>query len=268
VKILPYHCNNGRFHNNAFQQACQDARQQLTFCGVNAHFQNGVAKRAIQDLLKSTSKQLLHARAHWPEAIHLALWPYTLHINLPVLEDGTSRLELFSSICVVSNMKYVYTLGYPVFALQNTLASGNQLPCWSPHARLGLNLGPNPMHAMNIYLVLNLVTGCISPQYHCRFDDFFETACHGAPDLSGTICWQQLANLYPAKTTFSKVSTPKQHSIISLETPFEEESHTMSKLVFGPNTYNTTSDLQHLRCGFAGVREHLHFSANLGFSHN
>jgi hypothetical protein len=27
VKILHYHCNNGQFHNNAFQQACHDARQ-------------------------------------------------------------------------------------------------------------------------------------------------------------------------------------------------------------------------------------------------
>jgi hypothetical protein len=47
VKILHYHCNNGRFHDNAFQQACHEARQQLTFCGVNAHFQNGIAERAI-----------------------------------------------------------------------------------------------------------------------------------------------------------------------------------------------------------------------------
>jgi hypothetical protein len=42
-KILHYHCDNGRLHSNAFQQACHVARQQLTFCGVNAHFQNGIA---------------------------------------------------------------------------------------------------------------------------------------------------------------------------------------------------------------------------------
>jgi hypothetical protein len=47
VKILHYHYNNGSFHNNASQQACHDARQQLTLCGVNAHFQNGIAKQAI-----------------------------------------------------------------------------------------------------------------------------------------------------------------------------------------------------------------------------
>jgi hypothetical protein len=104
VKILHYHCNNGCFHDNVFRQACHKARQQLTFCGVNAHFQNGIAKQAIQDLSESARKQLLHARACWPEAVHFALWPYALqnaaflHNNLPVLEDGTSRLELFSSI--------------------------------------------------------------------------------------------------------------------------------------------------------------------------
>jgi hypothetical protein len=98
------------------------------------------------------------------------------------------------------------------------------------------------MHARNVYLVLNLVTGCVSPQYHCCFDDFFKTTHHGAPDASGTIFWQQLANLDCAKMTLSEMSMPKQHSIISSETLSEEESHTMSKSIFKPNTFDTTSD--------------------------
>jgi hypothetical protein len=69
------------------------------------------------------------------------------------------RLGLFSSLRVGSNMKHVHTFGCPVFALQNALASGNQLPHWSPRACLGLNFGPSPMHARNLYLVLNLVIG-------------------------------------------------------------------------------------------------------------
>jgi hypothetical protein len=56
VKVLHYHCDNRLFHNNAFQQACHEARQQLTFCGVNAHFQHGIAERAIRDLLESARK--------------------------------------------------------------------------------------------------------------------------------------------------------------------------------------------------------------------
>jgi hypothetical protein len=134
VRILHYHCDNGRFQDNTFKQACHEARQQLTFCGVNAHFQNGIAERSIRDLSESARKQLLHARACWPQAVHFALRPYALrnaallHNTLPVLEDGTSRLELFSSIHVGSNMKHVHTFGCPVFALQNALASGKSLP--------------------------------------------------------------------------------------------------------------------------------------------
>ncbi len=75
VKILHYHCNNGRFADNAFKQSCEQSRQQLTFCGVNAHFQNGIAERAIRNLSESARKQLLHARARWPAAVHLSLWP-------------------------------------------------------------------------------------------------------------------------------------------------------------------------------------------------
>jgi hypothetical protein len=104
VHIVHYHCDNGQFANNAWKQSCEASRQQLTFCGMNAHFQNGNAEHAIWDLLGSASKQLLHARACWPAVVHFALWPYTLrnaallHNKLPVLEDGTLRLELFSSI--------------------------------------------------------------------------------------------------------------------------------------------------------------------------
>jgi hypothetical protein len=134
IKIQHYHSNSGKFSNNVFKQACHEQRQQLTFCGINAHFQNGIAKQAICNLLESAHKQLLHACACWPQAVHFALWPYALcnttllHNSLPVLEEGTSRLELFSSIRVGCNMKHVHTFGCPVFALQNALASRNQLP--------------------------------------------------------------------------------------------------------------------------------------------
>jgi hypothetical protein len=217
VKILHYHCDNGRFKDNAFKQACEDARQRLTLCGVNAHFQNGIAERAICDLAASAHKQLLHAQAHWPAAVHLALWPYALRNaallfnTLPVLEGGSSRLELFSSICVGANMKHMHTFGCPVFALNNVLALGKSIPRWSPRARIGLNLGPSPLHARNVYLVLNLHTGLVSPQYHCRFDDFFETTRQGSPEVSDTITWQKLANLDRAYDILQNVLQPILH---------------------------------------------------------
>ena len=137
-----------------------------------------------------------------------------------MLEDCTSSLELFSSIRVGSNMKHVHTFGCPVFALQNALASGKSLPRWSPCACLGLNLGPSPMHARNVYLVLNRITGCVSLQYHCCFDNFFETTTtrHGGPDVSGIICWQQLAGKDRTTAILSEVSTPTPHSVMYPET--------------------------------------------------
>ncbi len=65
---------------------------------------------------------------------------------------------------------------------------------------------------------------------------------HGAPDVSGTICWQRLANLDRANTALSEVSMPNQHSVMYSGTPSDEEPHTMSNPVFNPNTFDTTSD--------------------------
>ncbi len=162
-------------HENLMAQATA----KLTFCGVNAHFQNGIAKQAIHDLSESAQKQLLHAHQRWPQAVSTALWPYTLcHTAylgnvLPILLDGQLRLELFSSIKVGINMRFLHTFGCPVYALSNELASNKAVPRWDPRARLGLNLGLSPTHARNVHLVLSLTTGLVSPQFHLCFDDFF-----------------------------------------------------------------------------------------------
>jgi len=92
-------------------------------------------------------------------------------------------------------MKDFHAFACPVFALQNALAGGNTLPRWSPQARLGLKLGPSPSHARIINLVLSLTTGLFLPQYHCNFDDFFETTEHGMSEAPSSGIWQQLAGL-------------------------------------------------------------------------
>jgi hypothetical protein len=102
VRIQHYHYDNRGFANNAFKQSLKASCQWLTFCGVSAHFQNGITKRTIQDLWESTRKQLLQACACWPTVVYFVLWPYALH-NAALLHnssvlDGTSKLELFSSI--------------------------------------------------------------------------------------------------------------------------------------------------------------------------
>jgi hypothetical protein len=50
VKIKHYHADNGRFAENAFMSHVAKSGQTISFCGVNAHFQNGKAERRIRTL--------------------------------------------------------------------------------------------------------------------------------------------------------------------------------------------------------------------------
>lgn len=108
------------------------------YCGVNAHFKNGMAERAIEDITEQTRTMLLHAKTRWPPAIHLSLWPYAMRTAVhlfntaPVLEEWTFRIEKISGIKVGFRMKDIHSFGCPVFALQNNLAAGNKIPKWSP----------------------------------------------------------------------------------------------------------------------------------------
>jgi hypothetical protein len=44
-----------------------------------------------------------------------------------------------------------------------------------PRARVGIYLGKSPRHARNVGLVLDPMTGMVSPQFQLRFDNAFET---------------------------------------------------------------------------------------------
>jgi len=80
VTIKHYHANNGRFADNAFCLDLQANNQTITFCGVNAHWQNGVAEKCIRNLTENARAMLLFAQRRWPDAISPNLWPYALHM--------------------------------------------------------------------------------------------------------------------------------------------------------------------------------------------
>ena len=185
VKIQHYHADNGRFVDKLFIEDIRSQNQQITYCGVNAHFQNGVAEKRIRDLQDLTRTAMLHASARWPRAFSPHLWPYALRcvnevlILVPKRMDGKSAWQIFTGTAINTDKKLFHPFGCPVYILDNKLQAGMKIHKWHTRARVGLYLGSSPMHANTVSLVLNLITGLVSPQFHIKFDESFETV----PDL-------------------------------------------------------------------------------------
>ena len=58
VTVKHYRADNGRFVNHVATN-----RQSISYCGVNAHFQNGMAEKRIRDLQNQTTTMLMHAES-------------------------------------------------------------------------------------------------------------------------------------------------------------------------------------------------------------
>ena len=71
VIIKSYCSDNGRFSDNHFKKPCKASHQNLPFCGVGAHHQNGIDEHHIGILTNTACTILLHATKMWPEAITL-----------------------------------------------------------------------------------------------------------------------------------------------------------------------------------------------------
>ena len=135
VRVLHYHANNGRFADTLFLRDIDEQRQEISYCGVNAHFQNGVAEKRIRDLQDMTHTALLHdASARWPSTMSNCLWPYALQmandalISSPRRLDGRSAVSVFSRADVSPKLIAFRPFGCPVYALSNELAAGQGLP--------------------------------------------------------------------------------------------------------------------------------------------
>jgi GAG-pre-integrase domain len=181
VKIRHYHADNGRFAENAFMNHIDKSNQTISFCGVNAHFQNGRAERRIRTLQDLARCQLLHAKIRWPTAISTCLWPYAVKNVVDILNDTpnkfekVSRTELFAKTEVRPNLRHHHHFGVPVYVLDDKAQAGFKLSKWVACARIGIYLGISPRHSRSVALVLNPKTGHVSPQFHIRFDDVFKT---------------------------------------------------------------------------------------------
>ena len=134
VRIWHYHCDNSRFADRSFMEDVHKAGQTITFCGVGAHHQNGVAERHICNITKGASTMLLHAAHQWPKTITSNLWPQALkHATniknaLPRKRKTQSPISLFSNTTIEPNIKHINPFGCHVYILQVPLQTGAPFP--------------------------------------------------------------------------------------------------------------------------------------------
>eukprot|EP00978_Attheya_sp_CCMP212_P001535 scaffold3163_cov60-Attheya_sp.AAC.5 len=100
-QIKGYHANNGRYAEADFRVDAESLGQQVTYCGVGAHHQNGLAENTVKQF--TLKGRLLHAKRHWPEAITTILWPFALkagvkaHNDFKLDADGKAPIQKFST---------------------------------------------------------------------------------------------------------------------------------------------------------------------------
>ena len=184
VTVKSYLADNAPFGNTKFVDAVKHAGQSLSFSGVGAHHQNGVAERGVRTVTSWARTMMLHAVLHWPEHAHdLSLWPFALNHaiwlwnNLPKRGSFIAPLELFTGTVfpTLAHLHRSHVWGCPVYVLDPKIQDGKKLPKWSPRARRGQYLGVSPDHSSRVGLILNISTGYVSPQYHVVYDDLFSS---------------------------------------------------------------------------------------------
>lgn len=204
TKIKAYRADNHPFAAEEFVQDTKLEHQTVTYSGVGAHHQNGVAERGLQTITTWARAMMMHQLIHWPDQFDAALWPFAmdhavyLWNNMPKNRNGHTPAELFSGTTTYDDdaITRARIWGCPAYVLDPTLQDGKKLPKWKPRSRIGVYLGVSPTHASTVGRILHPSTGHISPQYHVVYDELFQTVPgHIVDQVFDSTLWDSLMSL-------------------------------------------------------------------------
>ena len=181
-KINHIHSDNGIYASKAFTQSIESSHQTHSICGVGAHWQNGSVESYIGTLTAKARTMLLHAMEQWGTIITTEFWPYAISHAIRIHNSALCHKQtkcpymLFIDEDTPHKTTDYRTLFCPVLVLEHELQDGNTIPKFSrKRSHIGVYVGHSPNHASNVILVYNPLTGLVSPQYHCVFDEAFAT---------------------------------------------------------------------------------------------
>ena len=128
--------------------------------------------------------------------------------QLPRPGKTESPLSKFAATSIQPNLKHFHPFRCLVYVLQAPLQTRGPFPKGGEHSRIGIFLCDSPHHASSVPLVLSTQTGLVSPQFHCVFDDDFDTV---GKEQANTSIWKTKAHLQEAK----EKSDGKHHLVIA-----------------------------------------------------
>ena len=67
IQVKTYHGDNGIFKAQAYKDNLENRHQEMSYSGLGAHGQNGVAERVIQTVVHLARTMVLHQALLWPE---------------------------------------------------------------------------------------------------------------------------------------------------------------------------------------------------------
>jgi len=161
INIKHYQADNGRFKDKLFSKSIEEKGQTISFCGVGAHHQNGIAEKKIGDLQRRATALLLNAQRRWSDAINTHLWTYAIRAAYdsrtyaPTNENDTCPMSRFCNTASLPTIQNQYHFGCPTSMLQKEHQDHKKIRKWSDRTRIGINLGYSSRHALSVSLILN-----------------------------------------------------------------------------------------------------------------
>ena len=193
----------------------------LTCCYRGSHFARSSTEQAICDIADNTTKQFLHHGLIHETMRFLASQcahhqAKQLQNKMHAVQHSFSRPEHFLSTQEGTYLKAAHIFRGSFFALQNSIPIGNNILCWSQHARPGLKFIPNSISLGRTYQVTASTTTDILPKNNFSLHDFFTSIRHIPHDVTKRTTWKQPSGPHrsatPQNTKETSIATKSEHN--------------------------------------------------------